>query len=114
MTRLGSKLRRLEGGRVAFMCPGCGEMHQVRVEGEGRPLWTWNGSGDRPTFSPSILVQTGHFVQPAGGWCEKSGGDEVCDCTCCHSFVNEGVIQFLGDCTHAFAGMFVELPDLPE
>lgn len=113
--RIGAKLRRLEGGRVAFMCPGCGSMHQVRVEGEGQPLWSWNDDADRPTFTPSILVQTGHFVQPEGKHCDRSGDpDWPCDCECCHSFVTDGRIQFLGDCTHALAGQTVDLPDLTE
>ena len=30
----------------------------------------------------------------------------------CHSFVTDGRIQFLGDCTHDLAGHTVELPDL--
>ena len=31
--------------------------------------------------------------------------------TRCHSFVREGRIEFLSDCTHALAGQTVELPD---
>ena len=110
---LGSKLRGLQGGRVGFMCPGCSTMHQVRVEGEGRPRWDWNGNADAPTFSPSINVTTGHFVpgQERGGWCVLSGGADPCDCERCHSFVRDGRIQFLGDCTHALAGQTVDLPD---
>jgi len=116
--RLGTKLRRLEGGRVAFMCPGCHEMHQVTVlevhEHVG-PCWGFNGNGDAPTFTPSILVQTGHFVQPEGKHCDRSGDPEwPCDCVCCHSFVTDGRIQFLSDCTHALAGQTVDLPDLTE
>ena len=29
----------------------------------------------------------------------------------CHSFVTDGRIQFLGDCTHKLAGQTVDLPD---
>jgi len=32
----------------------------------------------------------------------------------CHSFIRDGKIQFLGDCTHALAGQTVDLPELPE
>ena len=112
MALIGTKLRSIEGGRVAFECPGCGMMHQVRVEGSLRPRWEWNGDGHRPTFSPSILVEDGHYVDPAGKWCDRSGGDEPCECLRCHSFVRDGMIQFLGDCTHALAGQTVALPDL--
>lgn len=31
----------------------------------------------------------------------------------CHSFVREGRIQFLGDCTHRLAGHTVDLPAFP-
>lgn len=112
MSALGSKLRRLEGGLVYFRCPGCKTGHQVRVEGDGSPKWGFNGDGDRPTFTPSILVRTGHFVELHGKHCDKSGDPEwPCDCVCCHSFVTDGRIQFLSDCTHELAGQTVDLPD---
>ena len=111
---VGTKLNRLSDGSLMFFCPGCGERHRVTV-GEGpRPRWGWNGSGDAPTFTPSILVTSGHFVQPNGKHCDKSGDpDWPCDCICCHSFVTDGRIQFLSDCTHALAGQTVDLPDWP-
>ena len=111
---VGAKLNRLSDGSLMFHCPGCGEWHRVTV-GEGpRPRWGWNGSGDAPTFTPSILVKSGHFVQPNGKHCDKSGDpDWPCDCICCHSFVTDGRIQFLSDCTHALAGQTVDLPDWP-
>jgi hypothetical protein len=31
----------------------------------------------------------------------------------CHSFVVDGRIQFLGDCTHHLAGQTVDLPPWP-
>ena len=114
MSALGSKLRRVEGGRVAFWCPGCGSAHQITVDGSRRPCWGFNGDGDAPTFTPSILVRTGHYFEPHGKHCDKSGDpDWPCDCVCCHSFVTAGRIQFLADCTHALAGQTVDLPDWP-
>lgn len=97
--RLGSKLRSLQGGRVGFMCPGCGTMHQVRVEGEGRPLWDWNRDAEAPTFSPSVLVTMPDPDLPG------------VNLSTCHSFVRNGRIQFLDDCSHALAGQTVDLPD---
>lgn len=112
MSALGRKLRRAEGGIVLFWCPGCKSAHQVGVEPPARVVWTFNGNGDAPTFSPSVLVRTGHYVQPDGKHCDKSGDPEwPCDCECCHSFVTDGRIQFLGDCTHSLAGQTVDLPD---
>lgn len=73
-----------------FWCPGCDHIHGPNH------TWEYNGDPERPTFSPSVLVTGG-----------SSG-------TVCHSFVRDGRIEFLGDCTHALAGQTVDLPDVPE
>ncbi len=99
-------LRTLDGGRVAFMCPGCEETHQLRVEGESRPRWGFNGDYERPTFTPSALV----------AWSEPSDVESEFDDTSkdrkmiCHCFVTDGQISFLGDCTHKLAGQVVPIP----
>jgi len=62
----------------------------MRPNGSG---WTWNGSFDKPAFTPSLLCNE-HY--PASR---------------CHSFVTDGKIQFLFDCWHPLAGQTVELPD---
>ncbi len=98
-------LRTIEGGRLGFMCPGCREMHQVRVRPAPSPSWDFNGDHDRPTFTPSILVR----------WSEPSDVPEEFDDTSkdkqmiCHSFVRDGKIQFLADSTHKLAGQTVPL-----
>ena len=83
------------GGKkgVHFWCPGCNDVHSIAYEPEG---WTWNGSIEKPTFSPSVLVK-------------KTWGDE----SVCHSFIREGRVEFLSDCTHALAGQTVNLPPWP-
>lgn len=87
--------------QVWFWCPGCDEAHAVQVGGEHPgPKWSWNGSLERPTFQPSVLVR-------------GNKGDTV-NPYVCHSFVVEGRIQFLGDCTHALAEQTVDLPEPPE
>lgn len=127
MGAVGSKLRRAEGGRLHFWCPGCQESHTVQVgEGPG-PRWGWTGSGDRPTFTPSVRVRgirvpEGRDVMTAAEEAEydalfaKGGREAVLSSrfgSVCHSFVTDGRIQFLGDCTHALAGLTVDLPDWP-
>lgn len=97
-----------------FKCPGCGIPHVVYVgEGSG-PRWGWNGDAERPTFTPSILVQYPHWEPPAtmenrdkieSGEIVQTKVDGVC-----HSFVTDGRIQFLGDCTHHLAGKTVAIP----
>lgn len=108
------------GIRLMFWCPGCEERHVVSVgEGEG-PRWGYNGDPEAPTLTPSILIRSGHH---ASGW--KEGDDCWCtwreknsntlgfSCSVCHSFVTNGRILFLQDCTHALAGQTVDLPDYP-
>lgn len=97
MSALSPILRAVEGERLMFRCPGCKSMHMVPYGHGPGPRWTWNGNADRPTFEPSILVT----------WRDPDGElrDEIC-----HSFVRDGQIQFLGDCTHAMAGQTVAIP----
>ena len=113
------KLRVLNDGRVAFFCPGCKEYHVISIEGnEGEhPIWKFNGDYDHPTFTPSILLKSGHYCDgdDINCWCrwaEKHPGEVVpFKCTICHSFVTDGKIQYLNDCTHELAGQTVEMVD---
>jgi len=103
---------------VRIDCPGCGHKHVLRVSGEQRPQWGWNGSLERPTFTPSIHMKTGHYCsgepQPPHCWlCNTREPDDLA-CMVCHSFVTDGRIQFLADCTHALAGQTVDLPEIGE
>jgi hypothetical protein len=82
---------------VIFECPGCKFLHGPAVKGMTRPIWDWNGSFERPTFTPSIVVT----------WDDTTGKTHVC-----HSFVKDGTIQFLDDCTHELRGKTVALPEL--
>ena len=121
MGALGKKLRRLEGGLVLFHCPGCRTGHQVRVDPTFGSAWGFNGSGDAPTFTPSVLVRGGHYTHgemPGNCYCdysERYPDREPIEGKCfrCHSFVTDGRIQFLSDCTHELAGQTVDLPDHP-
>ena len=118
MSIIEGKIRQLDGGHIAFMCPGCDALHVVRTQdatGVG-PQWRWNGSFTAPTLEPSVRTTTGHYVtrEKQSGWCDQSGGTEPCDCTCCHSFVRDGRIQFLNDCTHQYAGQTLPLPDIED
>lgn len=89
-------VERLDDSSLTFDCPGCGLMHAVNVDRPDRPRWTWNGDMVRPTFSPSLLVR----------W---TYGDKR-EPRVCHSFVRDGRIEFLGDCTHEHAGKTLPLP----
>jgi Family of unknown function (DUF6527) len=119
MTRLGTKLRSVEGGLVAFWCPGCDARHHVAVVDSATAMaWAYNGNPDAPTFSPSVLVRSGHHIPGWVGptcWCNSVPREPKYDhgfkCIICHSFVTDGQISFLADSTHKLAGQTVSLPD---
>lgn len=69
-------------------CPGCGNWHSFDHR------WTFNGDFEKPTFSPSMLVNQ-HDPKSR-----------------CHSFVRDGKIQFLSDCFHKYAGQTLDLEDI--
>jgi hypothetical protein len=81
------------GKLYVFHCPGCGYGHPFEVDAPNGAGWTWNGSLDKPTFTPSLLVA-------------KDFPDQRC-----HSFVTDGRIQYLADSHHELKGQTVEIPD---
>jgi len=70
---------------------------------EGTPNWTWNGNTEKPTLKPSILTRGGgRKYLETGEYTEHV----------CHSFVNDGMVQFLTDSNHEFSGQTVSLLDV--
>ena len=82
-------------GMYHFYCPGCKCEHYIAVANNdcGFPIWNWNGDMEKPTISPSVKVTCN--VDPK----------------CCHSFIRDGKIQYLSDCTHELAGKTVDMID---
>lgn len=121
MSALSPFLRSLEGGRIAFWCPGCKEAHQIATGDGPGPRWGYNGNPDKPTFTPSVLVTGRNFTDKGEAdyeaWCAAGhpARTEPFESApmVCHTFVTNGQIQFLGDCTHALAGQTVDLPPWP-
>lgn len=89
------KARMIAHNRLLIECPACDMPHVVGTASPG-PIWSFNGDLEKPTLSPSILAQ----------W------DEGEVKKVCHSFVKDGMIQYLNDCTHELAGQTVELGDV--
>ncbi len=92
----------LEYACLMFVCPGCigvlggSGLHMLPVNSKVKePSWEWDGNLIRPTLSPSIL--TGRTTPDI-----------------CHSYLRDGIFEYLNDCTHALAGQKVEMPDLPD
>ena len=85
-----------------FYCPACKECHWVAVGPRSvwpkDVRWSFNGNLDKPTISPSLLVTH-----------KRPDGEHRC-----HSFIRDGKIQYLGDCTHDMKGQTVEIPEFPE
>lgn len=95
ITTIGRRLGQAEDGSLWFFCVGCDAPHSIGVGAGPGPRWTFNGRPDAPTFTPSVLTS----------WTE--GAEKKV----CHSFVTDGRIQYLGDCTHHLAGQTVDLPE---
>lgn len=120
MARISNILRSVGEDSVSFWCPGCRGMHVVKVNGPN--AWEYNGDVNKPTFSPSLLIASGHhsslYKQGDPCWCTynatKPVDEKSFECGVCHSFIRDGMIQFLTDCTHHLSGQTVSIPDLPE
>lgn len=86
----------------AFQCPGCDTWHvfqtsEFHQEGTST-FWDFNKDMEKPTISPSFLT-----------WWDE--GEKRVPFRC-HSFIKDGMIQFLGDCTHKLTNQTVPLPDI--
>ncbi|TXH54540.1 MAG: ammonia monooxygenase [Desulfurellales bacterium] len=94
-----------------WWCPGCEEHHGVPVQGP--KAWGFNGNPDRPTLTPSVLV-TGMRSITGEEHKRIMAGEEIEPTPMrCHCFIRDGMIEFLGDCSHKLAGQTVPLPELP-
>jgi hypothetical protein len=119
MSAMGPKLRRLEDGKVAFWCPACKTAHALTMRSATGDGWGYDDNEDIPTFTPSVLTQSGHYVPGHQGecWCSyegRMGEPAPFACMNCHLFVTNGRILYLRDSSHALAGQTVDLPDFPE
>jgi len=84
------------GQKFCFHCPACGFSHWFKIGGQ--PSWTWNEDFNKPTIKPSIKAYGG-----------VKGGEGY---FVCHSFVTDGRIKYLNDCTHDKAGQTLDLIDI--
>ncbi len=77
---------------LVFYCPGCKSHHPYRIKGRD-PVWQWNGDMEKPTITPSLLV---NGTRPESR---------------CHLFLTDGKLIFLGDCYHELKNKTVPLPE---
>ena len=74
--------------RRLVWCPACRRLHFTDER------WGWNGDPVKPTFDGSILTWGGRDPNYR-----------------CHSFLTDGVWNYLSDCSHEYAGK--SLPAIP-
>lgn len=85
----------MDNGRVLFYCKGCEQYHSVNTSEDNiGPKWEFNGDLVAPTLTPSVMVKI-----PNSGY-----GYRVC-----HSFVTDGKIRYLNDCSHKYRGIELKL-----
>lgn len=104
-----------QGCDFMFWCPGCKCGHGVwttKRNGVGA-IWQFNGSMDKPTFQPSLLLQWETGEPPVNEhnfdqW-KKAPWPQTKKKNVCHSFIRDGQIQFLPDCTHELAGKTIPM-----
>lgn len=66
-------------------CPACEAPHSFDKR------WEFDGNHENPTFNPSMLVRGNNTV--------------------CHSYLRNGVWEYLADCTHTMKSKMVGAPD---
>lgn len=88
-------------GRYFHWCPACEEMHPLP---DG---WKFNGSLDRPTFTPSFKQS---FSKPIAGNGVAPGSVAL---LVCHYIITDGLIQFCSDSWHKRSDI-VAMPPLPK
>jgi hypothetical protein len=119
---------------VMINCPGCGHDHFLNIDPTRvhitydketkaeisrvpHPCWDFNGDMERPTFNPSLLVRTGIHIPGTDHQKNvnpEDWSDYVASSIICHSFIRDGQIQLLGDCTHENAGKTMDLLEVRE
>ena len=84
-----------------FICPACNTRHVFYVGlGWGSTNWEFNGDKERPTFSPSLLLN-------GNPKCLNPGMPR------CHLNLVDGKIQYHSDSSHVRAGQTVDMVDIP-
>jgi hypothetical protein len=98
-----------------FICPGCEQEHAFDDR------WQFNQDFDKPTISPSYLITYDHSSSENNKKAKEFYKKHKRYPTReelpydlhdrCHSFIKNGLIQFLNDCTHKLKGQTVKLPE---
>jgi hypothetical protein len=102
------KIKKIENtNQFVFHCPGCNGHHAFN------DTWEFNGDFEKPTLKPSVLVTWNEL--PKDATFENVPKGELHPDSIpmrCHSFITDGMIQFLGDCSHDKRNQTLELLDM--
>jgi len=111
-----AKIKRdINSTQLYFHCPGCGHLHAlndnktdtIKINPKNPkkvPIWEFNGNFERPTINPSYL-----------SWSYRKNpitGEYNIEIDRCHSFIRDGMIQYLSDCHHSLKDQTIELPEI--
>ena len=96
---------------ILFFCPGCEDLHRIPITKQDwcKGVWQFNGNFEKPTFTPSIVLTTGKYVDP--NWIEPPAPGKLWS-VICHSVIKDGQIKYAGDTTHRLVGKIVDLPEI--
>lgn len=92
-----------------IFCPGCKTPHAI-----GKGIHGFNNDFDKPTFTPSLLA-TGTETPTDDEVKRILAGEKIEPRPIrCHSYITNGKMQFLNDCTHELKNQTVDLPEFEE
>lgn len=80
-----------------IFCVACKTTHNINCNPEFFGPWVFSGTTNKPTFKPSCKLQ----------YKDESGALKIY-----HFQIYGGKIEYMKDCTHGFAGLTIELPDI--
>ena len=103
-------LRPRQGGGFSWWCPGCDHANGVG------PGWSFNGDLLKPTFQPSIKTtwtMHGGEDSPSTDHPDSECARLGCVFHCCHLYITDGTLKYLGDCTHPLRGQTVPMVEWP-
>lgn len=82
-------------------------------------VWSWNGDTEKPTLKPSIRTKSSRFTKEgekqyedwaARGYPKLSENHTFdSEDVICHTWINDGFVIFLDDCSHELKGQTLEL-----
>lgn len=107
-----------EATHIEFFTPGPYHFRLIPVilkgTRAGTGCWSWNGSLDKPTLKPSIIVKGTVPLTDEEADRVLAGEKIEPKPQICHTWITDGQVQFLSDCTHELAGKIIDLLEVED